>query len=105
MSWFCEGTLGRNLKEEVKRDMRLSWPSFCSSAEALVSCREESDESPSDASSVGLRVSESGGDDMLVRKDGGSWSSSKNNDGRESDWDIESNDCRRYECIITLCAP
>jgi hypothetical protein len=96
--------LGRNLKDEVKRDMRPSWSSSCSSAEALVAFREEKGESPSHSSFVGLPVFESGGDDMLIRKDGGSWSSSKDNDGRESDWDVESNDCRRYECIITLCA-
>jgi hypothetical protein len=53
----------------------------------MVACREENGESSSGSSSASLPVTESGGDDMLVRKDGGyynSWSNSKLDDGVEA---------------------
>jgi hypothetical protein len=87
ISWTCEDVLGVHSKEEVKRDMRPPWSSSSSSAEAMVACREESDGSPLDLSSVGLPVSEPGSDDMLIRKDGGwlnAWSNSNVDDGVEA---------------------
>jgi hypothetical protein len=50
--------------------MHPPWLSSCSSAEAMVAGREEAGNPCSDSSSVGLPVCKTGGDDMLVRKDG-----------------------------------
>jgi hypothetical protein len=58
------------LQPEVKRDIPPLWVSSCSSIETMVAGREEAGGSCSGSSSVGLSVCETGGDDMLVRKDG-----------------------------------